>query len=72
MEGLKMNEKFDHTRTNEIVCPYCGYEYSDSIEYVGNNGDGHSEKICCDSCGKLFEYVFELTATFSTEKLEDE
>lgn len=40
---------------NEIQCPYCGYEFSDSWEY----GEGESE-IYCDECGNTFHYYGEI------------
>ena len=30
-------EDIDHEYTREIVCPWCGYEFSDSWEIQGND-----------------------------------
>lgn len=53
-----------HTDTNDIVCPYCGYE----------NGDGYpptefEEEIECANCDENFRYVMKVT--YSTKKLEE-
>ena len=54
--------EIDHEYTGEIVCPYCGYEFSDSCEFQENDGD-----IECD-CGKTFEYRRIITVEYCTSK----
>lgn len=60
-----MNKEIDHNCTDEIVCPYCGYEHSNSWEY---NSD--SSKIDCEECGKEFCYDRDYTVTYCTSKVE--
>ena len=48
--------------TNEIVCPWCGYEHSDSWEM----GDGETE---CHDCGRKFETEKDVTVTYSTSRI---
>jgi hypothetical protein len=58
----------EHECTDEIVCPYCGYEFSESYEF----GDGFSEDldiIDCD-CGESFYGSRSIMVSYSTEKLE--
>jgi len=47
--------EIDHKFTNEIVCPYCGYEFSDSWEYLDPSNDSHDGEeidVECLECGK--------------------
>lgn len=47
--------------TDEIVCPYCGYEYSDSW---GENDD----KLDCQKCGETFHYEKELAFKYRVKQ----
>lgn len=58
---------YDHTYTDEIICPHCGYEHSDSWEYEGNDG-----VIECGNCEKPFSYCRDVSVTYSTHKEEYE
>lgn len=40
--------KIDCSYTDEVVCPHCGYEYSDSWEF-----SDYEEEECCE-CGESF------------------
>lgn len=53
----------DHKHTDEIVCPWCGQEESDSWEYDENG------TIDCE-CGNKFYYERIIDVTYSTEKIE--
>lgn len=44
-----------NTVEDEIICPYCNYEFHDSWEY----GD-RDDVIICDNCEKSFHYSGEL------------
>ena len=57
-------EEIDHEFTSEIVCPHCGYEFSDSWESP-NSG----EMICCE-CDSEFTFEREVEITYSTTKKE--
>jgi transcription elongation factor Elf1 len=57
------NEEFDTLYQDEIVCPHCGYEHSDSWEVKHNDGEYN-----CDSCGKKFHYERHIEVTYSTRK----
>jgi transposase-like protein len=54
--------------TDEVVCPHCGAEYSDSNEFF--NGYSNSATVDCDACGKSFKVTVEYSATYYTEKGE--
>lgn len=51
--------------TDEITCPWCGYELSDSWEY-GDSDDAAE----CPECGKLFEYEREVDVTYTSKRRE--
>ena len=61
-----MNEEIDCEYTDEIVCPYCGYELGDSYEL------GESGEYDCDKCGKEFEYHQHIEVTYCTYKITEE
>lgn len=56
--------EIDHEYTENIVCPYCGYEDEDSFEqYV----DEDEKLISCDSCNKKFYATRNIEVTYSTD-----
>ena len=58
-----MSEKeIDHELTQEITCPYCGYEDHGSWE---ENDDGDME---CPECYKEFSFERIITVEYSTKK----
>jgi len=61
------NETIEHECTNNLVCPYCGVELSDSYEYFGL--DSEVTEVECE-CGKTFVAVREVSVTYSTRKQE--
>lgn len=38
-----MSKEIYHSHTDEIVCPYCGYEFRHSYELDGEYGDIEGE-----------------------------
>jgi hypothetical protein len=56
----------DHEWSDEIVCPYCGHERSDSWE-CGTSGEGDWDDEC-DECGKPFRTSRNVTITYTTRK----
>lgn len=61
MTDTKPTIEIDHEYTNEIVCPHCGYEYTDSWEMQ----DG--KRNCCE-CDKPFSVDRDVSVTYSTRK----
>jgi len=57
--------------TGEVVCPYCGYEHSDSHEY-GLNYDGDDTEIECDECSKKFNISLCVETSYVSSKKECE
>lgn len=62
-----MKKEIDCFCTKEIVCPHCGYEFSDSYE-VFRDGDEWVEGLECEECGKEFNVGVEYTVDYSSYK----
>lgn len=62
----------------DIVCPYCGKEYTPSYEdtYIGDEGvDCYTEDeeiYTCDACGKKFKMSGYTEWRYCTETIEGE
>ena len=56
--------EFEHRCTEEIVCPYCGYEFKDSCEFPD------SAKPRCHECDRDFLAERNHRITYSTAKIE--
>lgn len=52
--------------TDEIVCPWCGYEQLDSWEMPDSD-----DECECNECGKLFAYERDIQVTYSSERVEE-
>ncbi|UOF76768.1 rubrerythrin all-iron(iI) form [Caudoviricetes sp.] len=59
-----MHSDFDTLQTDQVICPHCGYEYSDSLDM----DDGAHD---CPECGKKFQLTRQETTTYSTWKKEE-
>lgn len=59
------SKEIECKNTDEIVCPYCGFEFSDSWEY-----DQDTEEIDCLECDKTFNMTRNVYIDYSTSKLE--
>lgn len=51
---------------DNIICPYCDYEFSESWEY--NECD--SEEVECHNCSKKFNLSVNISVTYSTKKID--
>ncbi len=58
----------DHEYTNEIICPWCGYEHDRSYEFFSKNDE--SDAIECRECEKTFCGIRHVHITYSTMKPE--
>ena len=47
---------------NSAVCPYCGYEFTDSWE-LGDGGE-----VDCDKCGNVFTFTTDITIYYFSER----
>lgn len=64
-----MCKQIDHDYTDEIVCPYCGYEFGDSWECGGNEED--IGLLDCRDCNKEFDATRNIRVSYSTQKTDD-
>ena len=64
-----MSEEFETWREEEIICPYCGYKYDDSWEFLGGEWETSGEEECAE-CGKNFEWDSECDIKYSTRRAE--
>lgn len=63
---MDCRNEINHEYTDEIVCPFCGYIFSDSWEYESDCEDiGLLE---CRECEKSFYATRNITVDYSTEK----
>lgn len=46
---------------DELVCPYCGYEFDESYKYVENEGE-----VTCKKCHKVFMAFKQVIVTYTT------
>ncbi len=51
--------------TDGVICPYCGYHYSDSWEFAGTDGEA-----TCESCDRAFHYERTISVSYSTRRTE--
>lgn len=58
------NKEIDHEFTDNIICPYCGYEERDSFEYSDN------DETECPDCEQTFKSQRHVRITYSTSKIE--
>ena len=56
--------EIDHEFADEVVCPYCGYQFRDSWEFAEYEDD-----IPCYECEKHFSIESHISRSFSTRKL---
>lgn len=52
--------------TDEVTCPWCGYEYSDSWEF----GESEEEEIC-QNCEKEFSFERHVEVTYNSSRVEE-
>lgn len=65
-----MSKEIDHTYTDEVVCPYCGYEDDSSWEWFrGDFNDEAQDEDSCGKCGKPILATQHITIRYSTEKV---
>jgi hypothetical protein len=57
----------DYTR--EIVCPFCGYEHSDSWEHHGNDD---TIRMNCEKCEREFDCERDITVHYSSSRIDYE
>lgn len=63
-----MEKKIDCRYTDEIVCPHCGYKFSDSSEVFDLIYNDLFEGLECDGCGKEFDVERYISITYISYK----
>ena len=61
-------KEIDHKYTREAVCPYCGYEFSDTWDFNLQH-DGDKTEVDCD-CGETFWLWINIDVDYTTRKKE--
>jgi DNA-directed RNA polymerase subunit RPC12/RpoP len=64
-----VSKEIDHTDTDEIVCPHCGYENDCSHEFYFD-ANHRSDKIECWKCKQVYSAEREFYVIYSSEKLD--
>lgn len=60
-------KEIDCSYTDEVVCPYCGYEFSNSYEFFRDDRMGDwVEGIECEKCEKEFNVGADYSVTYSS------
>lgn len=59
-------DSWDYHGVNEITCPYCAYEFSDSWEAAGDHDETHE----CPRCDHEFKVTAVHTLTFDCDRIE--
>jgi len=67
---MEKEEKFDIKNTENIICPFCGYENTDWFELAADS-DGDIELVSCPKCCKEFEYETHITFSFTSHLPEE-
>jgi hypothetical protein len=57
-----MTKDIDASYTDQITCPYCGDERTDSWE-LGEEGE-----VECYECGKMFRFTSDVRITYTSER----
>lgn len=60
-------KEIDHFCTENIICPYCGYEFKDSWDFSSD-----SAILECDNekCKKKFSYGRDIVVEYTTSKVD--
>ncbi len=62
----KLAKEMKHEYTDEVVCPYCFHEHSDSWEF-----NDWVEGYECHECEKPFNVTRNVTINYSTSKYKE-
>ena len=58
---MTVPDEWDCSGTDEMVCPYCGEEQSDSWEVPADDGD-----MSCGHCSRTFRYTRNVSVSYTT------
>ena len=60
-------KEIDTMFNNSPVCPHCGFENEDHIQY--NEIDGDEENVSCPSCGNDYVCEMNIQITYNSYKI---
>lgn len=66
-----MKKEIDCFCTKEIVCPHCGYEFSDSYEIFYNPDDDFFRGLECNECNKQFNVWKTVSIKYRSSKIKE-
>lgn len=64
---MKNLENINCLYTKEVVCPYCGNEFTDSWEL-----DNSEDELYCDDCDNTFAMERHIEVTYCSYKKKEE
>lgn len=67
-KSAEPKSEIDHEYTENVVCPYCGWEDTDSQEIDFGSGSDETTELDCGECGEIFIAHRIVTVDYSTEK----
>jgi len=62
-----MTEEIDTKFTDEVICPYCDFEYTDSWEVTTSP---FNVNVACEKCKKVFTVCADFSVTYCTYKTD--
>jgi hypothetical protein len=65
VEEVSFNKEEDLKIKEEVTCPYCGYELSDSWEM-----DDYDDEVYCDGCKSFYSYERHTEVTYWSRPVE--
>lgn len=65
-QELAWESKGETIREDNVICPYCEYEYDDYDGYQFD--EGNTEEVECLACGRKFNVEVEVRRTYSTKR----
>jgi len=66
MKSIQIKNEIEHDYTDEVVCPWCGYEHADSWERNMNNGSESMD--WCEECGGQMSITCHIDVSYTTGK----
>ena len=62
-------QEIECEQTDEIVCPHCGEEFSDSWEHLPPPGSSETSiEVFCHDCMASFDVELEYSVTYTSSK----
>ena len=65
-----MSDPIDTNFTENVVCPYCGYNHDNSDEWFRDGGN--EVEVECEECGKVFIAEADYSVLYISRKKKNE